>query len=88
MEEKLRTKPVEGWIELAGRAADEGDLEKAREYLLCAVETDPKSAQAWNALSYFARSKEEEIRALKKVLELQPGHQGAAERLQKEKMQT
>jgi cytochrome c-type biogenesis protein CcmH/NrfG len=71
------------WIELANAAADEGNKEKARECLLNAVKADPESVQAWNYLSYFAESRDEEIHALEKVLQLQPENQSAAERLQK-----
>ena len=82
------SRDVEEWIELAGEAADEGDMEKAHEYLLNAVKADPESVQAWNALSFFAKSREEEIHALEKVLELQPENQSAAERLLKVKRDT
>ena len=80
-EETNKPKDVEEWIELAGKASEEGDKEKAREYLQNAVNVDPESAKAWGYLSHFAQSKDDEIYALKKVLELQPGNQGAAERL-------
>ena len=73
---------VEEWIELAGKAADEGDFEKTRECLRNAVKADPESAKAWDYLSRFAQSKDDEIYSLKKVLELQPDNQNAAERLQ------
>ena len=83
MEEKTyNSKNVDEWIELAGRAADEGDSEKAREYLRNAVKADPESAKAWDYLSHFANSRGEIIHALEKVLELQPENQNAAERLQ------
>jgi Tfp pilus assembly protein PilF len=83
MEEKTSSsKDVEEWINLAGKAADEGDKEKAREYLLNTVKADPGCVRAWDYLSYFAESREEEIYALEKVLELQPENQSAAERLQ------
>ena len=89
MEEKTNnTKDAEGWIDLANMAADEGNTEKARECLLNAVEVDPESVQAWNYLSYFAGSRDEEIAALEKVLELQPDNQSAAERLQRVKRDT
>ena len=80
-EETYNPKDVEEWIELAGMAADEGDMEKAREYLWNAVKVDPKCAKAWDYLSHFAQSKADEIYALEKVLELQPDNQNAAERL-------
>ena len=83
MEEEANTpKDVNEWIELAGNAADEGDLEKAREYLRNAVKADPENPTTWDYLSRFAQSKEDEIFALKKVLELQPDNQNAEERLQ------
>ena len=45
MEEETNIpKDVEEWIELAGKAADDGDIEKAREYLQNAVKTDPECA--------------------------------------------
>jgi Tfp pilus assembly protein PilF len=81
-EEIYNSKAVEEWIELAGQAADEGDLEKTREYLRNAVKADPECAKAWDYLSHFAQSKDDEIYALEKVLELQPDNQNAAERLQ------
>ena len=81
-EESNNSKGSEKWIELAGQASEEGDTEKAREYLLNAVNADPESAQAWSALSVFARSRDEAIHALEKVLELDPGYKGAAERLE------
>ena len=73
------SKDVEKWINLANIAADEGNKEKARECLLNAVEADPNCVRAWDYLSYFAESRDEEIYALEKVLELQPGYKGAAE---------
>lgn len=83
MEEKTITpKDVDEWMDLAGKAADEGDLEKNREYLRSAVKADPENAKAWDYLSHFAQSKEDEVYALKKVLELQPDNQNAAKRLQ------
>jgi hypothetical protein len=69
-------------------AADEGNKEKARECLLNAVEVDPECVRAWDYLSYFAESRDEEIYALEKVLELQPEHHSAAERLLKVKRET
>ena len=84
MEEKpYNSKSVEEWINLSGKAADEGDKEKAREYLLNAVKADPECVRAWDYLSYFAESRDEEINALEKVLELQPENQSAVERLLK-----
>jgi Tfp pilus assembly protein PilF len=74
---------VEKWVELATLAADEGNKGKSREYILNAVKVDPECVQAWNYLSYFAESRDEEIHALEKVLELQPENQSAAERLRK-----
>ena len=82
------SKDVEKWIDLANMAADEGDKEKARECLLKAVEIDPECVRAWDYLSYFAESRDEEIFALEKVLELQPENQSAAERLLKVKRDT
>ena len=83
LEEKTyNSKDVEEWIELAGQASQEGDTEKAREYLLNAVKADSENAQTWSALSVFAKSRDEAIQALEKVLELQPGYKGAAERLE------
>ena len=76
------SKDVEEWIELTGKAADEGDIEKSREYLWNAVKADPECAKAWDYLSHFAKSKEDEINALEKVLELQPDNINVAERLQ------
>jgi Tfp pilus assembly protein PilF len=87
-EDTYNLKEVEEWIELAGKAAEEGETEKAREYLLNAVKADPKCVEAWNSLSYLAKSRDEEIHALEKVLELQPGNQSAAERLQSVKNST
>lgn len=81
-EETNNSKGSEKWIDLAGQASEEGDTEKAREYLLNAVNADPENAQAWSALSVFARSRDEAIHALEKVLELDPGYKGAAERLE------
>jgi len=72
---------LEKWINLANMAANEGDLKKARQYLLNVVEVDPECVQAWDYLSYFAESRDEEISALEKVLELQPENHSAAERL-------
>ena len=81
-------KDVEKWINLSNKAADEGDKEKARKYLLKAIEVDPECVRAWDYLSYFAESRDEEIYALEKVLELQPENQSAVERLQKVKLGT
>jgi hypothetical protein len=84
MEEKsYNSKGVEEWINLAGKAADEGNKENAHEHLLNAVKADPECVRAWDYLSYFAESRDEEIYALEKVLELQPENQSAAERLLK-----
>ena len=80
-EETNHSKGVDEWIELAGQTADEGDSEKAREYLRNAVKADPECAKAWDYLSHFANSRDEEIHALEKVLELQPDNINAAERL-------
>lgn len=74
------SRKLEEWFELAGQAADEGVREKAHNYLINAVQADPESRQAWNALSLFARSIDEEIHAVGKVLELQPEHLGVVER--------
>ena len=81
-EETNNPKSVDEWIELAGQASQEGDTEKARECLLSAVNADPENAQAWMALSVFAKSRNEAIHALEKVLELRPGHKGAAKDLE------
>ena len=89
MEEiKSDSRDVEKWIDLANMAADEGKDEKARECLLNAVEVDPECVRGWDFLSYFAESRDEEIYALEKVLELQPENQSAAERLVKVKRDT
>jgi Tfp pilus assembly protein PilF len=80
-EEIYNSKAVEEWIELAGQAADEGDLEKTREYLRNAVKADPECAKAWDYLSHFAQSKDDEIYALEQVLELRTDSTNAAERL-------
>jgi tetratricopeptide (TPR) repeat protein len=83
-----RSRDVEKWINLANEAADEGNKEETREYLLKAVKVDPECVRAWDNLSYFAESREEEIYALEKVLQFQPENLSAAERLLKVKRDT
>jgi tetratricopeptide (TPR) repeat protein len=82
MEEIKNTpKDVEEWVDLADIAAEQGDMEKARQYLLYAIKANPECVRAWDYLSHLAESRDEEINALEKVLELQPENPSAAERL-------
>ncbi len=68
------TAPRDRWLREGIAAAQAGQVEQARLYLLRVVEADEHNLQAWYWLSRVAQSPEEREICLQNVLALDPGH--------------
>lgn len=72
---------MNGKLQQAIEAARSGESQKAQVLLAQILKDDTKNVHAWFLLSHLVESKEKKVAFLKKVLDLDPTHQKAQERL-------
>ncbi len=68
-------------LQQAMAAAQSGKSREAQVLLTQVLSEEPEEVQAWFLLSHLVESKQKQLAYLKKVVELDPGHEKAVERL-------
>ncbi len=64
-------------LQQASQFAEDGDFNRARQFVLNAIKNDNMDIEAWWALAHVAKSDKERNRALREVLQLEPNHSHA-----------